>query len=46
MGNEIDDAFNWLILIMSTINGLLISLPETIEAKKAVASGLIPLFSC
>jgi len=41
---EIDEAFNWLILIMSTINGILIGLPETIEAKKAVAGWLIPPF--
>jgi len=41
---EIDEAFNWLILILSTVNGTLISLPETIEAKKAMAGFLIPPF--
>jgi hypothetical protein len=45
MGDKIDDAFDWLILIMSTMNGVLISLPENLEAKKATAGGvLIPFF--
>jgi len=44
MGDQIDDAFDWLILIMSTINGIMIGLPETLEARKAVAGALIPPF--
>ena len=44
MGDPIDDAFDWLLLIMSTINGILIGLPETIEAKKGVAGALMPPF--
>jgi len=44
MGDPIDDAFDWLMLIMSTINGILIGLPETIAAKKAVAGALMPPF--
>lgn len=34
MINEIDNAFDWLILVVSTIIGILIGLPATIEAKK------------
>jgi hypothetical protein len=41
MSKEIDDAFNWIILILTTISGFLIDLPETAEAKKIVASGFI-----
>lgn len=44
MGDNIDGAFDWLILIMSTINGILIGLPETSESKKAIAGALIPPF--
>jgi len=45
MGEKIDDAFDWLILIMSTMNGGLIGLPETLEAKKAMAGAVIlPFF--
>jgi len=45
MGDKIDDAFDWLILIMSTMNGVLIGLPENLEAKKLVAGGvLLPFF--
>jgi len=45
MGDKIDDAFDWLILIMSTMNGVLIGLPENLEAKKATAGGvLLPFF--
>jgi len=45
MGDKIDDAFDWLILIMSTMNGILIGLPETLETKKAMAGGVIlPFF--
>jgi len=42
VGNQIDDAFNWLVLILSTISGVLTGLPETMEVKKVVALGLIP----
>lgn len=46
MSKEIDDAFNWIILILTTISGFLIDLPETAEAKKVVASGfIIPLLA-
>jgi len=46
MSKEIDDAFNWIILILTTISGFLIGLPETAEAKKIVASGfIIPLLA-
>lgn len=44
MGDKIDDAFDWLLLIMSTINGIMIGLPEALEAKKAVAGAVIPPF--
>lgn len=44
MDNKIDDAFNWLVLIMSTTNGALLSLVETIEMKRTVAGGLLPPF--
>jgi len=42
MGNQIDEAFNWLVLILSTLSGVLTGLPETMEVKKAVALGLLP----
>ncbi|MGQ9691799.1 MAG: hypothetical protein ACUVQY_11220 [Thermoproteota archaeon] len=41
MGDRIDDAFDWLILIIGTMNGALIGLPEGLEAKKAMAGGVI-----
>ena len=45
MGDKIDDAFDWLILIMSTMNGVLIGLPESLEARKTTAGGvLLPFF--
>lgn len=44
MINEIDNAFDWLILVVSTIIGILIGLPATIEAKKVVAGWFIPPF--
>jgi len=46
MSKEIDDAFNWIILILTTISGFLIDLPEATEVKKVVASGfIIPLLA-
>ena len=42
MESTIDDAFNWLVLILSTISGVLTGLPETMEVKKSVAFSLIP----
>jgi len=45
MGDKIDDAFDWLVLIMSTMNGALIGLPESVEAKKVAAGAVIlPFF--
>jgi len=45
VGDKIDDAFDWLILIMSTMNGVLISLHEELAAEKTVAVGvLLPFF--
>lgn len=41
MGNQIDEAFNWLILFLSVVSGALIELPDTAEVKKAVAVGLL-----
>lgn len=41
MSKEIDDAFNWIILILTTISGFLIDLHDTAEVKKIVASGFI-----
>jgi hypothetical protein len=38
----VDEAFNWLVLILSTLSGVLIGLPETMETKKIVALALIP----
>lgn len=46
MSEEIDDAFDWLILVISTISGILIGLPGTTEGKKIVAGWLIPPFFC
>jgi hypothetical protein len=46
MSKEIDDAFNWIILILTTMSGFLIDLPDTSEVKKIVASGfIIPLLA-
>ena len=46
MSKEIDDAFNWIILILTTISGFLIDLPDTVEVKKLVASGfIVPLLA-
>lgn len=42
MSREVDEAFNWLVLILSTVSGVLVGLPETMEVKKAVALGLVP----
>lgn len=42
MGNQIDEAFSRLVLILSALSGVLISLPDTMEVKKTVALGLIP----
>jgi len=44
MGDKIDDAFDWLILIVGTMNGVLIGLPEDVEAKKALTGGIILAF--
>jgi hypothetical protein len=45
MGDKIDDSFDWLILIMSTMMGGLIGLPETLGEKKAMAGAVIlPFF--
>ncbi|MCX6653738.1 MAG: hypothetical protein NTY03_01315 [Candidatus Bathyarchaeota archaeon] len=45
MGDKIDDSFDWLILIMSTMMGGLIGLPETLLEKKAMAGAVIlPFF--
>lgn len=44
MDRNIDNSFNWLIMLMSTINGFLLGLVGTIDEKKAVASALIPPF--
>ncbi len=44
MGDDIDGAFDWLVLIISTVNGVLIGLPEGFEAKKAMAGVLLPFF--
>jgi len=44
-GRVLEDAFRWLILIMSTMNGVLISIPETLVMKKATAGAvLLPFF--
>ncbi len=42
METEIDKAFDWLVMILSTLTGAIMGLPETMEAKKAVALGLVP----
>ncbi|MGQ9596599.1 MAG: hypothetical protein ACUVQY_01470 [Thermoproteota archaeon] len=41
---EMDDAFDWLILVISAINGILIGLPGTFEGRRIVAGWLIPPF--
>ncbi len=44
MGDQIDDAFDWLIIIMSTISGILVGLRETLASKMAIAGALVPPF--
>lgn len=41
---EADNAFDWFILLISTISGIIIGLPTTSEGKRIVIGAAIPPF--
>jgi len=42
MESEIDKSFDWTVVILGILTGVLTNLPETLEARKAVALVLVP----
>jgi len=42
MEPEIDKAFDWVVVILGILTGVLTNLPETMEGKKAVALAFVP----